>query len=149
MDTLKHNTGGLMLVLTVLFFSGQVLQVSGLFDKVKVIIANELERPLTLHCKSKDDDLGRHVLQHWKEYSWAFRVNFWQTTLFWCNFQWHLQRNILVEGSFKIYEARKDQERCQKSCIWILRQEGLYLKDTNRHGWFKIYRWPLPESITT
>lgn len=42
---------------------------------------------LTVHCKSKDDDLGVHVLGYRKKYNWAFDENLWQTTLFWCNFE--------------------------------------------------------------
>ena len=37
---------------------------------------------LTVHCKSKNDDLGEHVLRTGENYSWNFKENFWRSTLF-------------------------------------------------------------------
>merc|ERR1711879_1135645 len=51
-----------------------------------VHIINEMKNHkfLHVHCKSKDDDLGIHHLQHGQQYSWHFNINIFATTLFWC-----------------------------------------------------------------
>lgn len=43
---------------------------------------------LTLHCKSKNDDLGVHVLQPKQDYQFHFHRNFLNSTLFFCSFEW-------------------------------------------------------------
>ncbi|PON63769.1 Self-incompatibility protein [Parasponia andersonii] len=43
---------------------------------------------LTLHCKSKDDDLGDHVLPYNASFGFDFNRNIWGTTLFFCGFPW-------------------------------------------------------------
>ncbi|KAI4357607.1 hypothetical protein L6164_001545 [Bauhinia variegata] len=61
------------------------------FKKIKVDIFNDLEGGsiLTLHCKSKDDDLGFHTLQSGQSYQFTFRPRFiFGDTLFFCGFAW-------------------------------------------------------------
>ncbi|CAI0394459.1 unnamed protein product [Linum tenue] len=41
-------------------------------------------RTVTVHCQSKDDDLGFHDLGVFHEYSWSFHPNALGGTLFWC-----------------------------------------------------------------
>jgi hypothetical protein len=43
---------------------------------------------LTIHCKSKDDDLGQHVVPFDGEYTIDFCTNFWRTTVFFCGMSW-------------------------------------------------------------
>jgi hypothetical protein len=43
---------------------------------------------LTIHCKSKDDDLGAQVVQPDHVYTFKFTPNFWGSTLYSCNFRW-------------------------------------------------------------
>ncbi|KAI4357608.1 hypothetical protein L6164_001546 [Bauhinia variegata] len=62
-----------------------------LLEKSKVEIFNALEggSNLTLHCKSKNDDLGFHTLQSGQSYHFEFRPNFIiDNTLFFCSFAW-------------------------------------------------------------
>ncbi|AES78447.1 putative plant self-incompatibility S1 [Medicago truncatula] len=44
----------------------------------------------TLHCKSKDDDLGFHSISYSQQYEFTFRPSyvFWINTLFFCSFTW-------------------------------------------------------------
>ncbi|KAK9291605.1 hypothetical protein L1049_019554 [Liquidambar formosana] len=117
MDALKPTSGGLTLVVTVLFLLGQLSQVSGLpFEKVTVTLVNELwtKSPLYLRCRSDDDDLGVQLLYYKQSYRWSFRINIWETTNFWCDFHWDFTPEIFVSGMFTIYDARRDQVR--KSC---------------------------------
>lgn len=88
-----------------------------------VIINNNLGDGLNLniHCKSKDDDLGTHVIPDGGNYSWHFRVNLGSTTLFFCGFNWQDG-----SGVFDIYRADRDTERCLHECNWVTRKNGLH-----------------------
>nr|XP_012574959.1 S-protein homolog 29-like [Cicer arietinum] len=54
----------------------------------RVIVTNLLENnlDLTIHCKSRDDDLGAHLLHHGESISWKFGLNAFGTTRFYCAF---------------------------------------------------------------
>ncbi|KAF4355339.1 hypothetical protein F8388_026609 [Cannabis sativa] len=47
-----------------------------------------VDTDLTLHCKSKDDDLGVQLLHYNDSFQFSFTPNIWETTLFYCSFQW-------------------------------------------------------------
>ncbi|PRQ36951.1 putative plant self-incompatibility S1 [Rosa chinensis] len=70
-----------------------------------VEIINDLgpNTDLTIHCKSKNDDLGVHLL-HFQESYWInFKVKLFGGTLLFCSFQW--------PGSFHhldIYDQKRD-----------------------------------------
>ena len=53
----------------------------------QVAILNSMtDSTLVVHYKSKDNDLGEHVINAGGNYNWSFKENLLQTTLFWCNF---------------------------------------------------------------
>ena len=58
--------------------------------KVTVEITNTLEgkENLNIHCKSKDDDIGHHLLYYNQSFQWSFGTDFLGRTLFFCSFQW-------------------------------------------------------------
>jgi len=89
-------------------------------EKTTVIVRNSLEgrQDLFLHCMSKDNDLGMQQLRFDQTFRWSFRVNFFETTLFHCSFQWQG-----ASHKFAIYEAKRDDEVCSQ-CSWIVKQEG-------------------------
>ncbi|XP_058724421.1 S-protein homolog 29-like [Vicia villosa] len=68
-----------------------VNSIDGLFNKIHVNIVNSLEGnlDLNLHCKSKDDDLGDHLLHHGERFSFSFRPKWFAKTLFFCSFVWN------------------------------------------------------------
>ncbi|KAJ4847786.1 hypothetical protein Tsubulata_003335 [Turnera subulata] len=72
---------------------------------MKVYVDNMQDADITIHCKSKDDDLGVHVLKRSQRYEWDFRVNFWGTTLFFCGVQ-----TQWGSGTFDFYDAKRDYE---------------------------------------
>ncbi|TYI32611.1 hypothetical protein ES332_A04G076100v1 [Gossypium tomentosum] len=86
--------------------------------KVDVLIYNYLQNgtDLTVHCKSKDDDLGVHLLAFRNYYESKFRPNLFGTTLFYCSMQWdgimHIgstfihQREILVLIAYGMLSPR-------------------------------------------
>ncbi|MED6138351.1 hypothetical protein PIB30_073561, partial [Stylosanthes scabra] len=62
----------------------------GVFGKVYLSISNKLDGnlPMTLHCKSKDNDLGVHVLNAGQSFMFSFRPSWVAQTQFYCSFAW-------------------------------------------------------------
>jgi len=77
---------------------------------VRVNVNNTLEGniDLTLHCKSKDDDLGVQLLHRGQSFSWKFSPRFPPIifqTLFFCSFTWTGESHhfdIYVQGVEKL-----------------------------------------------
>ncbi|PKI36638.1 hypothetical protein CRG98_042964 [Punica granatum] len=93
------------------------------FPAVTVEIFNKLPlgATFTIHCKSKDDDLGTHEVGTGQSYSFHFKVNFWGTTLFFCRAS-HEGNNV----DFEIYRAsRDDTDRCPDYCMWVANGDGI------------------------
>ncbi|ESW11843.1 hypothetical protein PHAVU_008G063100 [Phaseolus vulgaris] len=88
-----------------------------------VFITNHLEgkEDLHIHCKSKDDDLGPHVLHINQSFRITFRPNFVTGgTLFFCSFQWgngHLFH-------FDVYDQDKNDKECLFECKWYVHKDG-------------------------
>lgn len=82
-----------------------------------VSIVNKLVEniDLTVHCKSKDNDLGIHVLHYGQSISWSFGLNYFGETRFYCSFQW----NGGKLHWFDIYVERRDIGTC-KTCDWFI-----------------------------
>ncbi|KAI4323482.1 hypothetical protein L6164_023081 [Bauhinia variegata] len=79
-----------------------------LYPKVKVEIFNALEggSNLNLHCQSKDDDLGTHVVQSGQSYQFEFHPNLViHNTLFYCNFDWPDDQWL---HHFDVYDESQD-----------------------------------------
>ncbi|OVA07077.1 Plant self-incompatibility S1 [Macleaya cordata] len=101
-------------------------------ERITVWVTNDLgpNTPLTFHCKSKDDDLGERTLAYKQSWNWSFTINFWWTTLFWCNMWWHDSNGQLVYASHDAYKAKRDyREHCRMDCFWSIRKDGWYYGD--------------------
>ncbi|XP_050208757.1 S-protein homolog 1-like [Mercurialis annua] len=103
---------------------------SKIFPKYYVHIVNELRQnqDLFIHCKSADNDLGRHNLLKGQEFGWSFRLNFFGTTLFWCN----LAPNERCSAKLVVFQNSQYLfDRCgyEQRCIWIARDDGVYLRN--------------------
>ncbi|KAM2279081.1 hypothetical protein ACFX1S_039963 [Malus domestica] len=85
-----------------------------------VNINNLLQTDLLLHCKSKDDDLGAHVLPPHGSFGFNFRPNVGCSTLYFCNFEWR-------GGShwFDIYIEDRDANEC-RHCNWLIIEKGAF-----------------------
>ncbi|OMO53007.1 Plant self-incompatibility S1, partial [Corchorus capsularis] len=66
-----------------------------LFIKYHIHITNDLPSDLPpgvpyleLHCKSKNKDLGLKKMLRHDDYTWDTKINYWRTTLFFCNAFW-------------------------------------------------------------
>lgn len=90
-------------------------EANSIIETANVIIDNYLQdrSELTLHCKSKDDDLGVQVVPFKGSFQFHFRVNFRMTTLFFCSFQW-------------------EEKLCHINCMWRIRAEPRVLVCTTR-----------------
>ncbi|PKI31211.1 hypothetical protein CRG98_048399 [Punica granatum] len=103
-----------LLVLVLCLVAADPLE--AIFDHVKVTISNQLPNgaPFTIHCKSRDNDLGTHVIGAGQTYEFSFRINFPGTTLFFCGVGW---QGGQVE--FDIYRA---SYKCD-GCYWEVRED--------------------------
>lgn len=94
--------------------------------KVTVIIQNDIDPhpiplDLTVHCKSKNDDLGFHTLAFGGIYSFRFRPLVfprWAFTLFFCSFTW---KGSPYLHYLDIYDEEMDT--C-KTCGWKINKNG-------------------------
>lgn len=86
---------------------------------VHIKITNNLGNGLDLthHCKSREDDLGEHLLHQEKTYSFSFRPNIFGKTLFYCSVSWNGQVR-----RFNIFESKRDE--CHR-CNWSIYQSNL------------------------
>ncbi|XP_062104468.1 S-protein homolog 5-like [Humulus lupulus] len=107
--------------------------------KTTVKIFNDLDENLDLaiHCMSKDDDLGVHVIPTPGVYSWKFRTNFWGTTLFFCDLSWKSGW-----GSYVIYDYKRDDPKfCYTKCYWRAGKDGI-------HGYAQTSPYPDAPAVT-
>ncbi|CAK7329134.1 unnamed protein product [Dovyalis caffra] len=108
-----------------------------------VHIVNELSnnKVLHVHCKSADNDLGVHTLKPKAEFKFSFWENPWGTTLFWCTLSTDRQSRASFDvfwSSLWLSKGTKrnkytDLEKVTKNekILWIARNDGIYLRETN------------------
>ncbi|XVE89969.1 hypothetical protein DITRI_Ditri20bG0039200 [Diplodiscus trichospermus] len=129
-----------LLVLVVLIITLSQIDFALGEEEYRVHISNGLSNnnELTIHCQSKDDDLGEHRIPVSQEWNWSFKVNQSGTTLFWCNMNWANHH-----GSFEIFVVDHELlKRCDfKECFWSARDDGLYLENNSDGSWLLVYRW--------
>ncbi|XP_021907279.1 S-protein homolog 21-like [Carica papaya] len=117
-----------------------VNQCSG--KRYHVDITNNLSpnNVLNLHCRSKDDDLGKHALAVGGDFSFSFQVSLFGTTTFWCDVNW----GNIDRGSYVVFTRDYGLwESCDyKNCFWSARDDGLYLMDIPHGRRYKlVYSW--------
>ncbi|XP_013603634.1 S-protein homolog 5 [Brassica napus] len=89
------------------------------WPRTDLTMTNNLGGPvLTVHCKSKDNDLGVHMVAAKTDYHFSFQPNIWKTTLFFCSFQWNNQVK-----RFDIFDAPRDQDDGYKF-NWTIKPDG-------------------------
>ncbi|VVA36903.1 PREDICTED: self-incompatibility [Prunus dulcis] len=90
---------------------------------------------LIIHCKSADNDLGKHEVPFQSHFSWSFKSNpLFQNTEFYCYMWWEN-----VSGSFDVYKAVRDDERCASKCWWSIRTIGAFSYNENLDRWDLMY----------
>ncbi|KAI4311039.1 hypothetical protein MLD38_035976 [Melastoma candidum] len=95
-------------------------------------------RNMTLHCRSKDTDLGSHVVSDGDEFGWNFNPNIWGTTLFYCL----LDQGSVQGYAFDAYSYTRDYVRCESKCLWLVAGEGIYGMNDQTGLWEYVYPWP-------
>ncbi|CAJ1949822.1 unnamed protein product [Sphenostylis stenocarpa] len=96
-----------------------------------------------LHCRSKNDDLGVHVIANGEFQEWSFKDNLGDTTLFWCSMDAYN-----VQMSFEVYSAKTDSAKCDKQCYRSLRKDGAYFYYQFQNIWKKELSWTIHEPPT-
>ncbi|KOM57721.1 hypothetical protein LR48_Vigan11g075400 [Vigna angularis] len=113
-------------------------EVDGILGSKKTVrVENDLTNGISvfLHCKSRDDDLGEHVLENGQYQEWRFRNNIAHSTLFWC-----AMRASNVQSSFDVYSYKADNAVCDQ-CNRSLRNDGLYFYNQFENKWEKKLSW--------
>ncbi|KAM1024395.1 hypothetical protein ACFX13_038406 [Malus domestica] len=85
---------------------------------------------LQVQCLSGDDNLHNHIVEFGNTYNFTFENNVWDTTLFFCYFQWEKPDHVWL------------QERCMHYCRWRVEEEGLYSLSNKNGIWENLYNWP-------
>ncbi|XP_052180220.1 S-protein homolog 5-like [Diospyros lotus] len=115
----------------------------GFWLKVAVHVINDLPDPLRVQCKSKDTDIGLHILPTGQNLTWRFVPHIViQNTLFFCHCYW---RN--KEAVFNVYDKFIDVycttfQSDDENCYWSVQPDGIYFSGTNKIGSYaKWYLW--------
>ncbi|KAL5542501.1 hypothetical protein UlMin_010211 [Ulmus minor] len=79
-------------------------------------IVNGNNTPLTVHCKSKNEDLGFHYLGQLEDYRFNFRTNLLGMTnaLYFCRMMWNNNCHYFV-----IYDQIRDEKQGNNFCYVI------------------------------
>ncbi|KAL9812239.1 S-protein 29 [Arabidopsis thaliana] len=107
------------------------------FAKTVVTVTNNIspQTTLTISCRSKDDDLGEHLLLHGQAFLWKFRPSWFRTTLFTCKFLWN--NNVKW---FDTYRSDRDQGHCY-SCNWSINADSACISGNFNKKFDRCYPW--------
>ncbi|CAI0426584.1 unnamed protein product [Linum tenue] len=83
-------------------------------------------RVLTVHCKSRDDNMGTHWVGPNSEYEWRFRPSIFGNTLFWCHV-WKGGSQIVYDAYYADDDKLYDRVYMDNS-YWVVKDDGLYLR---------------------
>ncbi|XP_010245686.1 PREDICTED: uncharacterized protein LOC104589164 [Nelumbo nucifera] len=136
MKMFNFNGNILMSVVVVLVLC--LSEAAVVLGKIDVRITNEIGNGygLSIHCRSKNDDLGQKMLKGNMYAEWAFDANIWGTTLYYCDMVWQLGW-----GHYDVYVASRDKSRCHYNCWYSARQDGLYAYDEVNGTYSFWARW--------
>lgn len=87
----------------------------------EVRVTNKLSgnSDLQIHCKSKNEDLGVHVIPNQGLYETKIKTDFWGKTLYFCGFVWNNKLHW-----FDIYDYQRDKPDCAYFCWWTVQETG-------------------------
>ncbi|KAF8118187.1 hypothetical protein N665_0006s0180 [Sinapis alba] len=94
---------------------------------------------LTVHCKSKNDDLGVQTLAPDSTWSFKFTPAFFATTLFFCNFKWGRESHW-----FDIYDDNRDGDNEDHPCYlcsWKIYRSLVCKMDESTGSFNLCYGW--------
>ncbi|GLT55065.1 hypothetical protein SLA2020_282180 [Shorea laevis] len=108
----------------------------------RVHIENGFQKAiLGAHCKSRDNDLGLHLIPAHSEYYWSFDGNFIRTTLYFCDFSW--------EGGHRTFDVFKYDDgflskycpHLDSDCRWRAQENGIFAYNYKTRQYDFIYKW--------
>lgn len=108
-------------------------------SSVEVNVINGLpnnNNPLVVHCKSKNDDLGKRTLYNGQGFDWKFKPSIWGNSLFFCHFWWGAK-----DTRIDVYNEDKIPKG---NCFWKAKEDGLYFSNHMPmfpNEWQKKYDW--------
>ncbi|KAM7263182.1 hypothetical protein ACFE04_000865 [Oxalis oulophora] len=110
------------------------------FNKWHVYVTNSLSNNefLSVHCESKDDDLGLQNLPPTTNFTWSFRENLFETTLFWCDVS-----KDDASASLKVFwhDALLFYKCLWSNCIYVAKDDGIYIKNLDRQIDELVQQW--------
>lgn len=128
-----------MLKFRMIIVLGLVLLATTASSNIHAGVMNRLGsgKSMTLHCQSKDNDLGQQIVEDGGEFGWDFAVNVIGTTLFFCDLGWE----SVGEFHFDAFSFGRDFVRCESECLWIVAEEGVYGLNGQTGFWEYAYPW--------
>ncbi|KAK4732859.1 hypothetical protein R3W88_025847 [Solanum pinnatisectum] len=115
--------------------------------KYTICVYNSLpvESPdkLRVHCFSKDDDIGFHVLSPYEDINWSFQINHWifARTTFFCSFWWGKKAQaFIVFDDENICISDSQLPQATDYCQWTAQEDGIYLSGEQGYG-YKYSSW--------
>lgn len=92
--------------------------------------------PLTIHCYSKDDDLGFHTLKPSQFFKWDFSMNLFSTTLYSCSFVWGSKKiSFEVFNAYLTPKCENTLPAFYSTCTWRVTESAFYLDEVKLHVW--------------
>ncbi|KAG5560508.1 hypothetical protein RHGRI_003727 [Rhododendron griersonianum] len=107
-----------------------------IFFKTTVHITSGVEGELRFHCKSKDDDLGNHMLSTGGYYDFHFHPNW--CTLFFCHFYWN-SRDKAIDVYSQHLAGTCEHSLVHYDCFWRVTPNGFYLSNDDKY--YRGTRW--------
>ena len=93
---------------------------------------------LLAHCKSKDDDLGKHEIGPGEKYSRTFKEIIWQSSRFWCNF--NSKHGVASGEVFWPKMENWSSNQCYNSiCTWAAGDDGISLRLGSKESYLLKY----------
>ncbi|KAK4774859.1 hypothetical protein SAY86_009794 [Trapa natans] len=107
-------------------------------SKVYVEVYNNLPPGSTfaIQCKSRDDNLGVHILAPNQVYSFHFGLNVIGTTLYYCRL-----RSAYGQGVYDFYKNSRDYTRCTQVCTYKVTPVGVFAYSDGRRVPDFVFRW--------
>ncbi|KAL7126286.1 hypothetical protein ABFS83_14G176100 [Erythranthe nasuta] len=99
--------------------------------EVHVTVASVIPAdPITVHCYSKDDDLGTHQLAYLQPLSWHFHYSILGDTKFSCKID-----TQYGSGEYTVWTDDIMVNRCGLNCIWQVKSTGPCLQQSQGDLW--------------
>ncbi|KAK9183248.1 hypothetical protein WN944_026398 [Citrus x changshan-huyou] len=77
----------------------------------------DVDTKLMFHCKSSDEDLGSHIIQHGGDFNWEFSIDIGSSLIYDCDLSF-----ANVRGHYKMFDERRaaGHEYLKKLCLLLV-----------------------------